>query len=254
MTSRLTRRTFLAGAMASATSLAGCSLSGFTEQNFAQGPTGVPAGMPSGPAGVDMTTTGSIGTNRLAPSIGLDPNLTSSAEMYAAFNDGTYQLPAIPYKEMDQRFRRQRVPNDVRVTPGTILVDTRNHHAYFGLSQDEAVRYGVGVGKAGFEWSGDAVIALKKEWPVWTPPAEMIERRPDLVKYSGGMPGGPDNPLGARSLYLYANGRDTLYRLHGTPEWDSIGKSMSSGCIRFLNHDIIDLYNRAPKGTPVRVV
>lgn len=254
MDSRLTRRTFLAGAMAGAASLAGCSLSGFTDQTFAGNSARVPAGTPYGPPGVDMTTTGSIGTNRLAPSIGLDANLTSASEMYAAFNDGTYQLPAIPYKEMDQRFRRQRVPNQVRVAPGTILVDTRNHHAYFGLSWDEAVRYGVGVGKAGFEWSGDAIIALKKEWPVWTPPAEMIERKPELVKYSGGMPGGPENPLGARSLYLYANGRDTLYRLHGTPEWDSIGKSMSSGCIRFLNHDIIDLYNRTPKGTMVRVV
>ncbi|MCB1386768.1 MAG: L,D-transpeptidase [Nitratireductor sp.] len=256
MTLVLHRRAFLAGAAAT---LGGCSLSNFTDQQFAdtRDPAYASPYDPRGNPGVDMTTTGSIApgdTGRVAPSIGVDPNLSTSANMYAELNDGSFSLPAIPYKELDQRFRRQRVPNTLRIAPGTILVDTRNHHAYFGLTQDEVVRYGVGVGKAGFEWSGDAVVQLKKEWPVWTPPIEMIDRKPELMKYASGMPGGPDNPLGARSLYLYANGRDTLYRLHGTPEWASIGQSMSSGCIRFLNHDIIDLYNRAPKGTRVRVV
>ena len=119
---------------------------------------------------------------------------------------------------------------------------------------DEAVRYGIGVGKAGFEWTGDAVIGRKAVWPRWTPPAEMIARSPRLEKYRNGMEGGIDNPLGARALYLYANGRDTLYRLHGTPEWQSIGKSMSSGCIRLLNQDVIDLFDRVPIGTRVRVI
>ena len=144
--------------------------------------------------------------------------------------------------------------NKTGMQPGTILVDTHNHHAYYVLSHDEAVRYGIGVGKAGFEWSGDAVVGRKAKWPRWTPPAEMIERRPDLEKYQNGMPGGIDNPLGARALYLFADGRDTLYRLHGTPEWESIGKSMSSGCIRFLNQDVIDLFQRVPVGTKVRVI
>jgi lipoprotein-anchoring transpeptidase ErfK/SrfK len=174
--------------------------------------------------------------------------------MYGELVDGNYTLPAIPYEKLPKQVRRQRIPNQVGIEPGSILVDTKAHYAYLGLAPDEVVRYGVGVGKAGFEWSGEAKIGRRAEWPVWTPPPEMIERKPELVKYQTGMPGGPDNPLGARSLYLFADGRDTLYRLHGTPEWDSIGKSMSSGCIRFLNHDIIDLYQRAQIGAKVVVV
>ena len=116
---------------------------------------------------------------------------------------------------------------------------------------------GIGVGKAGFEWSGEAHIGWKQEWPKWTPPAEMIERRPDLEKYSsdnGGMPGGPTNPLGARALYLMQGNVDTLYRLHGTPQWASIGTAASSGCIRLMNQDIIDLYKRVPNGAKVVVL
>ncbi len=203
---------------------------------------------------VDTTTTGSVGTRSPRPAIGVDSNLRSSASMYAQQVDGQFTLDAIPYKEMDRRFRRQRVINRTGMEPGTILVNPREHHAYYVLSQDEAVRYGIGVGKAGFEWAGDAVIGRKAKWPRWTPPSEMIDRSPKLEQYRNGMPGGVENPLGARALYLFADGRDTLYRLHGTPEWQSIGKSMSSGCIRFLNQDIIDLYNRVPKGTRVRVV
>ena len=202
--------------------------------------------------GVDTTTTGSIGSG-FRPAIGVDSNITTSAQMYVEMVDGGHTLPAIPYKKMDQEFRRQRVINDIGLQTGTILVDTKKHFLYYALSQDELVRYGVGVGKAGFEWSGTAKVGYKKEWPVWTPPKEMIERKPILAKYAGGMPPGPENPLGSRSLYLYADGRDTLYRLHGTPEWDLIGKSMSSGCIRLLNQDIIDLYSRAPIGTQVTV-
>ena len=203
---------------------------------------------------IDTSTTGSISTASRRPAIGVDANLRSSARMYAEMNDGEYTLAAIPYEEMEGRFRRQRVINRTGMQPGTILVDPHNHHAYYVLSHDEAVRYGIGVGKAGFEWTGDAVIGRKAVWPRWTPPAEMIERSPELEKYRNGMEGGIDNPLGARALYLFADGRDTLYRLHGTPEWQSIGKSMSSGCIRFLNQDVIDLFNRVPVGTKVRVI
>lgn len=208
----------------------------------------------SGPSVLDTTTTGSIGTRPLRPQIGVDPNLRSSSRMYEAMNDGQYTLAAVPYDKMDKRFARQRVVNRTGMPTGTILIDPRNHHAYYVLSNDEAVRYGVGVGKAGFEWSGDAVVGRKAKWPRWTPPAEMIARSPELEKFRHGMPGGPENPLGARALYLFADGRDTLYRLHGTPEWNSIGKSMSSGCIRFLNQDVIDLFNRVPVGTRVRVI
>ena len=203
---------------------------------------------------IDNTTTGSIGAGPPRPAIGVDASLRSSASMYAQQVDGQYSLVAVPYKEMESRFRRQRVINRTGMEPGTILVNPRQHHAYYVLSHDEAVRYGIGVGKAGFEWSGDAVIGRKAKWPRWTPPAEMIARTPKLEKYRNGMPGGIENPLGARALYLFADGRDTLYRLHGTPEWESIGKSMSSGCIRFLNQDVVDLFNRVPVGTRVRVV
>lgn len=168
--------------------------------------------------------------------------------------DGEHSLPAIPYEKMDPRFRRQRVVNQTRLPVGSVLIDTRKHFAFLVVSQDEAVRYGVGIGKAGFAWSGSAVIGRKAHWPRWTPPSEMIERKPKLAKYRGGMPGGVENPLGARALYLYKDGLDTLYRLHGSPEWWTIGKSMSSGCIRFLNQDIIDLHSRIPRGSTVVVI
>ncbi len=201
---------------------------------------------------VDQTTTGSIGTG-IRPQIGVDAGVTNSASMYGEVFDGGFQLPAIPYENMEYRFRRQRLPNKLNLPAKTVLVDTQQKYAYYALSSEEVIRYGVGVGKAGFEWSGVAVVGYKKQWPIWTPPVEMIERKPELAKYSGGMPGSPENPLGARSLYLFQNGRDTLYRLHGSPEWQSIGQSMSSGCIRFLNQDIIDLFNRVETGTQVVV-
>lgn len=122
------------------------------------------------------------------------------------------------------------------------------------MKDGEAMRYGVGVGREGFAWAGRARIRRKAEWPKWTPPAEMIKRRPDLAKYRNGMPGGPDNPLGARALYLYQGSRDTLYRIHGTNEPWTIGQAMSSGCIRLLNDDVKDLYNRVGLGTRVVVL
>lgn len=118
------------------------------------------------------------------------------------------------------------------------------------------MRYGIGVGRQGFAWSGDATIALKRQWPRWKAPTSMIARRPDLEPYSvanGGMAPGLNNPLGARALYLFKNGVDTLYRIHGTPEARSIGQAVSSGCIRMLNHDVIDLYGRVPIGAKVVV-
>ncbi|MEP0942511.1 MAG: L,D-transpeptidase [Rhizobiaceae bacterium] len=233
MSNKLTRRAMITTGLASVGSvLAGCNSSRL----------------------IDTTSTGSITSRARRPAIGVDANLRSSAAMYGEKFDGEYTLAAVPYEEMDSRFRRQRVINRTGMKPGTILVDPRNHHAYYVLSHDEAVRYGIGVGKAGFEWTGDAVIGRKAKWPRWTPPAEMIERAPALEKYRNGMDGGIENPLGARALYLFAEGRDTLYRLHGTPEWRSIGRSTSSGCIRLLNQDAIDLFNRVPVGTRVRVI
>ena len=124
------------------------------------------------------------------------------------------------------------------------------------LPGGKAVRYGIGVGKAGFAWEGEAYIAWKQEWPMWHPPKEMAERKPEVAKYvEEGMGPGLKNPLGARALYLFNDeGKDTLFRLHGTPEWSSIGTAASSGCIRLINQDIIDLYSRVRPGKNARVV
>ncbi len=139
--------------------------------------------------------------------------------------------------------------------PGTIIIDTGKRALFYILSENEAIRYGVAVGKEGFSWAGIAQIGRKIEWPRWTPPASMIRRRPELARFANGMAGGiPDNPLGARALYLFANGRDTLFRIHGTNEPQSIGTAASSGCIRMLNEEVIELYDRVFIGTKVIVL
>ena len=138
--------------------------------------------------------------------------------------------------------------------PGTVIIDTQNKFLYYVLKDQLAIRYGVGVGKEGFGWSGTVKVGAKAEWPSWTPPADMIKRRPELIKYAGGMPGGPENPLGARALYLFDGGRDTMYRIHGTNEPWSIGLNMSSGCIRMMNKDVVHLYDRARIGAKVIVI
>jgi len=167
--------------------------------------------------------------------------------------DGGYKLPKIPLKKIDKQFLRQIVDYKTKRKVGDIVVDVPNRFLYLVQPGGKAMRYGVGVGKQGFAWSGSAVIGWKREWPTWTPPAPMIGRRPELKKWAGGMPPGLSNPLGARALYLMKNGRDTLYRLHGTPEWWSIGKAVSSGCIRLMNQDIIDLHARVKPGARVYV-
>jgi lipoprotein-anchoring transpeptidase ErfK/SrfK len=173
---------------------------------------------------------------------------------YGMRTDAGYQLPSIPIYKVDKKYHRQIVRYDTAEVPGTIIVDTSNKFLYFVLPEGKAMRYGIGVGREGFEWKGSARVALKREWPVWTPPSQMIGRQPELAKWRQGMPPGLTNPLGARALYLFNKGGDTGYRLHGTPEWFSIGKAMSSGCIRLMNQDIIDLYNRAEVGAKVVVL
>ncbi|WP_137390886.1 L,D-transpeptidase [Rhodoligotrophos defluvii] len=151
------------------------------------------------------------------------------------------------------KYKRQVVSYTGPESPGTIIIDTRQRFLFFVLPGGQAVRYGVGVGREGFSWSGEAVVERKQEWPRWFPPAEMIARDPKLEPYRNGMDGGPENPLGARALYLYKDGKDTLFRIHGTAQPWSIGQNVSSGCIRLLNEDIIDLYERVPIGTTVIV-
>ncbi len=176
------------------------------------------------------------------------------SDNYASVRDAGYQVPAVPLSKLPRQYQRQIVKYQTDEKPGTIIVDTNAKHLHLVLEDGKAMRYGIGVGREGFEWKGTARIAMKREWPRWTPPAAMIKRQPELAKWRGGQPGGLDNPLGARALYLFNSGGDTGYRLHGTPEWASIGHAMSSGCIRLINQDIIDLYNRAENGAKVIVL
>jgi lipoprotein-anchoring transpeptidase ErfK/SrfK len=149
-------------------------------------------------------------------------------------------------------------PVNVRVkrqyAPGQLVVDTASHYLYHVTAVGQALRYGVAVGKEGLNFSGQAVIGRKAEWPSWTPTPEMIERTPSYAQFSDGMPGGPNNPLGARALYLYVNGRDTAFRIHGTNAPRSIGHSVSNGCIRMLNEHVMTLYQQIPIGTRVTVL
>ena len=183
--------------------------------------------------------------------VGSLPMFTNS---YAAVSDAGYSLPRIPMDKVQRKYHRQVVRYETKEKPGTIVVDTGAKFLYLVLENGKAMRYGIGVGREGFEWRGTSRVAIKREWPTWTPPAQMIRRQPELAKYAGGMEPGVRNPLGARALYLFNKGGDTGYRLHGTPEWNSIGKAMSSGCIRLINQDIIDLYSRTEKGAKVIVL
>lgn len=139
--------------------------------------------------------------------------------------------------------------------PGTIVIDTANHFLYLVTGEGEARRYGVGVGRAGLAFKGSAVVGRKAKWPAWRPTDNMIRRNPRrYARYANGVPGGPGNPLGARALYLYRGQRDTMFRIHGTTEPSSIGRSVSNGCIRMINEHVEDLYERVPVGTRVVVM
>lgn len=179
-----------------------------------------------------------------------------ATQMYAPVQDGLFLIPAVDVSRLDPQYYRQVVslPPHVPDVPGTIVVDPDNRFLYLVGEGGEAIRYGIGVGREGFSWSGMATVARKVEWPTWTPPKEMVYRDPKAAPFADGMPGGLDNPLGARAMYLFQGKHDTLYRIHGTNEPSSIGVAVSSGCIRLLNQDIIDLYLRAPEGTEVVVL
>lgn len=168
---------------------------------------------------------------------------------YAALERERFPLGAVDLGRLDPKYRRQEVRYDTPEPAGTIVVDTPARYLYLVTGNGRAIRYGIEVGREGFGWSGSATIARKADWPKWTPPAEMVARDPRTAPFANGMPGGPENPLGARALYLYQNGADTLYRIHGGGRPSSLGKATSSGCIRLLDHDVIDLYQRAPIGT-----
>jgi lipoprotein-anchoring transpeptidase ErfK/SrfK len=180
--------------------------------------------------------------------------------MYAQVDGEPFPIPALNFAGIDPTYLRKIAYFPTSEAPGTIVIDPQNHFLYLVLEGGRALRYGVGVGREGFVWSGVATIHNKQEWPDWYPPREMIQRQPELMRamsqlQSGiGMHGGPRNPLGARALYLWQGNKDTLFRIHGTVEPWTIGKSVSSGCIRMINQDVIDLYQRTSVGAKVIVL
>ncbi len=182
------------------------------------------------------------------------------ARIYGPIEDDVYPVRAFDYKKMNPAFLRQEIAYRGPYEPGTIIVDPRAHQLTLVEEGGRARRYGVGVGKQGFSWSGSATVNSKQAWPDWYPPKEMIARSPKLASevdklQSGlGVSGGLRNPLGARAMYLWQGNKDTLFRIHGTLEPFSIGKSVSSGCIRMINQDAIDLFSRVNVGTKVVVL
>lgn len=181
----------------------------------------------------------------------------SYALMYGPMPQEQFPVPAVDLKRVPSQFYRREVDYFGGEPVGTVIVDTRQFYLHLVQENNRAMRYGVGLGRAGFEWSGRARIAWKQAWPKWTPPASMIARQPELERWSaenGGMPPGLDNPLGARALYIFQGNVDTLYRIHGSPEYWTIGKAVSSGCVRMMNQDAVDLYNRVPTGSRIVVV
>ncbi len=183
-------------------------------------------------------------------------SMAEAERVYGPVPTEKFPIPAVNLSKVNPKYFRRTVKYDTKEAPGTIIIDPKNYYVYRVEEGGLATRYGANVGRDGFRWNGDVTVGRKGEWATWTPPKEMIARQPELAKYSaanGGMPPGLMNPLGARAMYLFQNGKDTLYRLHGSPEWWSIGKAVSSGCVRLMNQDIIDLYNRVPVKTPVLV-
>src|SRR5690606_10643361 len=171
---------------------------------------------------------------------------------YGEVNDNGTIIPAVDTSKTNPRYLRQIVDYQTDEPVGTIIVDPQNRFLYLVMEGGKAMRYGVGVAKAGLEFEGEAIIERKAAWPGWAPTADMIKREPERYgPYANGLEGGLHNPLGARALYLYKDGKDTLYRIHGTNEPWSIGKAVSSGCIRLMNQDIIDLSKRVRKGARV---
>lgn len=179
-------------------------------------------------------------------------------EFYGAVNDGGFVIPAVPDGSLDPQYWRKSVNNPwPEHRRGTIIVDPDAAVLHYVESPNTALRYGVSVGAAGFEWDGAARLQFTREWPRWKVPDSMIARRPELEPYSvanGGMNPGLDNPLGARALYLFQNGVDTLYRIHGNAAPKELGRAVSSGCIRMLDQDVIDLHQRAVHGSAVIVL
>ncbi|MHA6690921.1 L,D-transpeptidase [Devosia sp. A449] len=200
------------------------------------------------------TTTASPPPARAAATEGRRVVPPEVALMYAAVLDDKFPIRASRMELVPERFWRQDVVDPTGEVPGTVIVDTNDRFLYHVRDGGMATRYGVGIGAAGFAWSGRAHIAYKRAWPTWTPPSDMIKRHPELETYRRGMEPGPDNPMGPRALYIHQGSEDTLYRIHGNPDEKTIGQAISSGCVRMLPQDIIHLHNEVRSGSPLIVI
>ena len=186
-----------------------------------------------------------------ASAFGLNTAAERDRQYVATYNPSATQDDTLTLGRETPSTTRVVVADPTGEAPGSITVDTEHRFLYLSMAGGRAMRYDVGVGREGFEWSGNARIGRMAEWPAWTPPSAMLKRRPDLPRH---MAGGLDNPLGARAMYLYSGARDTMFRIHGSNEPWTIGQAVSSGCIRMLNADVEDLYSRVRVGTKVVVL
>ena len=181
-------------------------------------------------------------------------SLAEAERVYGALPNERFPVPAVDVSKIDPKYLRRTVRYESAEAVGTIIVDPKHFYVYRIEGGGNATRYGANVGRAGFLWSGDAYIGRKAEWPIWTPPREMILRQPEAAPYANGMAPGLNNPLGARTLYLYQNGAYTLYTIYSTIMPETIGRGVSSGCVGLLTQDMVDLYSKTPVQTKVVVL
>jgi lipoprotein-anchoring transpeptidase ErfK/SrfK len=182
-------------------------------------------------------------------------SLAEATQVYGALPDERFPVPAVDVKKVNPKYFRKLVSYEGGEPPGTIIADPKNFYVYYVEADGKtATRYGANVGRQGFLWNGEAYVGRKSEWPVWTPPPEMIRRQPEVAQYARGMPPGLGNPLGARTLHLYQNGVYTLYTIYSTSIPESIGTGVSSGCIGLLTQDMVDLYAKTTVKTRVIVL
>lgn len=180
--------------------------------------------------------------------------MAEAAKTYGPMPNEKFPIPAVDISKVNPKYYRRTVQYASSEAPGTIVVDPANYYVYRIEGDGTATRYGANVGRQGFLWNGNAYVGRKSEWATWTPPKEMIRRQPEAAKYARGMPGGLDNPLGARTLHLYQNGAYTLYTIYASSEPESIGSGITSGCVGLLSQDMIHLYARTPVKTKVVVL
>ena len=181
-------------------------------------------------------------------------SFAEAERVYGPLPDERFPVPAVNINKVNPKYLRRTVRYASNEAVGTIIVDPKNYYVYRIEGDGLATRYGANVGRQGFLWSGDAYIGRKAEWPVWTPPPEMIARQPEVAQYAGGMPPGLGNPLGARTLYLYQNGLYTLYTIYSTIQPETIGHGVSSGCVGLLTQDMLHLDDKTPVDTKVIVL